>query len=800
MADEFSQESGSKTKLIQDMIPLLQKMASEFDRIDAKSKSITENLKGSASALGGAGGSAANSSIEQIAAGGGTFSGGFSNYMQSQGGALGFLKNVGSTVLGVASSAASALPTVQQAVSSQLLTSQAKFTGMQGNVNSTVQSLMGMGTTSSSTDVQQAIAQGAAEGVLPGLPGYNSQIMPGVMQLSNLTGSAQSAMQATASLNSAGSVNTLRMMGINVRGSNGAERNPASIFKDIYNFAVQQSGGKLNASNISIALQPGNGLANLLDAAAGGDSTLRQALQTAALQFAQGGNLSKSSTTQTGQTTAALNSQSALNQSQFGLLAASQNPEAQGFTEANNLLSKYTNELAGYVRQNQGIIKQIAKGETLLGSQLGQSVAGAITSALSGLGSLGVGKGLLKGGKSIWSKLFGGAETAVKDIGKVAKNDLLPIVEDGATLVAENPEILAALANGGPASAGGAYLVGERGPEIFVPNQSGTVVPNHLSASQINLLGNRGGGAGGLGQGAIVTPQTPAVGNGNAANVVLATGASLVGTPYAWGGGSINGPTTGTNQGSNTVGFDCSSFVQYAFARVGVMLPRTTYAQVNCGTAIDPSQAQPGDLLFFDGPATAPGHVAIYAGNGRLIQAPHTGSAIGYAYVDLRTVVAARRVLSGKTGTAINGNLLNGPHRSITSLAGNVSGLFSGLVGSIPTPPAGADMNSFTGYDPTSAMSGGVSMGSSTGGLGQGATGSSYNYGSTAMSRMYLSMNTRTGTLETYSGNGGTTINYGGVTITVPVPAGSQIDTKELASIIKAQVTALGINTKVANS
>ena len=793
MADEFSQESGSKTKLLQDMIPLLQKMAAEFDRIDAKSKSITGNLKGATGALGGIGGSTANTSGGQVSAGGGTFSGGFSNYMQSQGGVLGFLGTVANTALGVASSAASALPTVQQAVSSQLLTSQAKFSGMQGNVNSTVQSLMGMGTTSSSTDVQQAIAYGTANGVLPGLPGFNSQIMPGVMQLSNLTGSAQSAMQATASLNSAGSVNTLKMMGIQVRGKNGAERNPADIFKDIYNFAVSQSGGKLNASNIAIALQPGNGLANLLDAAAGGDSTLRQALQTAALSFAQGGNLSKSSLTQTGQLTSALNSQSALNQSQFGLLAASQNPEAQGFTEANNLLSKYTTELAGYVRQNQGIIKQIAKGETLLGSQLGQSVAGAITSALSGLGALGVGKGLLKGGKSLWSKLFSGAEkvvgTAAADAGAVLAN---PVVDD--VLLA------AGLANGGSASAGQAYLVGERGPEIFVPNQSGTVVPNHLSASQINLLGNRGGGAGGLGQGAIVTPQTPAVGNGSAANAVLSTGASLVGTPYSWGGGSISGPTTGTAQGSRTVGFDCSSFVQYVFARVGVMLPRTTYAQVNCGTAIDPSQAQPGDLLFFDGPANAPGHVAIYAGNGKIIQAPHTGAAIGYAYVDLRTVVAARRVLSGKTGTAINGNILNGPHRSITSLAGNASGLFSGLVGSIPTPPAGVDMNSVMGYDPASAMSGGVSMGSSTGGLGQGATGSSYNYASTAMSRMYLSMNTRTGTLEASAGNGGTTINYGGVTITVPVPAGSQIDTKELASIIKAQVTALGISTKVANS
>ena len=771
MADEFSQESGSKTKLLQDTEALLQKLLPILDKIDTKSKSFNQNITGVNSALnklsGGSSGTA-NGSSGQVSAGGGTFSGGFSNYMQSQGGVSGFIGNIANMALGVASSAANALPTVQQAVSSQLLTSQAKFSGMQGNVNSTVQSLMGMGTTSSSTDVQQAIALGTANGVLPGLPGYNSQIMPGVMQLSNLTGSAQSAMQATAALNSGQSVNTLRMMGIQVRGANGAERNPADIFKDIYNFAVSQSGGKLNASNIAIALQPGNGLANLLDAAAGGDSTLRQALQSAALSFAQGGNLSKSSQTKMGNLTAALNSQSALNQSQFGLLAASQNPEAQGFTEANNLLSKYTTELAGYVRQNQGIIKQIAKGETLLGSQLGQSVAGAITSALGGLlGSLGGASLAKRAGSGIWGgikSLFSG-------------KNILQDVELGA----------------------GAVL-----GEVVDPAGGGAIVDAGLmatmsTATKATVSGILGGS--GLGHAATATTSDPSasltVFSGGATNAVISAGAALIGTPYSWGGGSIGGPTRGNNQGSQTVGFDCSSFVQYAFARVGVMLPRTTYAQINCGTAIQPSQAQPGDLLFFGNPQ-APDHVAIYLGGNRLIQAPHTGATIGIASVDLNTVSAARRVISGKTGTAINGNILSGPHRSVTSMAGNISGLLSGMVGQqFPVSGAGVDMNSLVGYDPSQAMSGGSSGGS---GVGQGATGSSYNYGTTSMSRTYLSMNTRNGTLETAAGASGTTINYGGVTITVPVPQGSQIDTKELAAMIKSQLTSIGINSRVANS
>jgi len=684
--------------------------------------------------------------------------------MQGQGGVMGFLKNVGSTVLGTASSAASALPTVQQAVSSQLLTSQATFSGMQGNVNSTVRSLMGMGTTSSPMDVQQAIAQGTANGLLPGLPGYNSQIMPGVMQLSNLTGSAQSAMQATTALNQGQSVNTLRMMGISVRGANGAERNPAAIFKDIYDFAVSQSGGKLNAGNIAIALQPGNGLANLLDAAAAGDSTLRNALQTAALQFSKGGDLSKTSLTQTRQLTGAVNSASALNQSQFGLLAASQAPEAAGFSEANRLLVGLTNKLSTYVTQNQGIVKQLAKGETLLGSQIGQSVAGVLTSLLGGALGLGggallkkAGGGILGGIKSLFSP-----KNILKDVGLAAAFGLGEVIDP----------------------AGGGVIA------------DAALMSTISSATRSTVSGILGSG---LGHGATVTPQSPSPSSSVAANAVLATGASLIGTPYSWGGGSIGGPTKGTQQGSDTVGFDCSSFVQYAFARVGVMLPRTTYAQINCGVAVEPTQAQPGDLLFFGNPL-APHHVAIYMGNGLLIQAPQTGQVVSTAHVDLRTVAAARRVLSGKTGTALNGSLLHLPKRSITSLPGGVgASFFSGLIGNTlsSNSSGGIDMNSLLGYDPSSAMSGGTVSGT---GLGQGAMDFSSAYPMGNMAQSYLSMNTRTGILEASNQNGGTTVHYGGVTIPITVPQGSQIDAKELASMIKKELVSINIHAKVATS
>lgn len=734
MAGEFNSDAGSKTKMLNDVYSLLQKISPEFDKIDNRSKSIGSSIKSWLSGLGGVGGG--NSPGMAIANSQGTYSAGFG----SGGGAANLVGSIASAgvtaAVGVANSVASAMPTVQQAVSSQLLTSQAKFSGMQGNVNANVRSLMGMGTTASSTDVQQAIAQGTANGLLPGLPGYNNQIMPGVMQLSNLTGSASSAMQTATALNSGNSVNTLRMMGIQVRGSNGAERNPAAIFKDIYNFAVSQSGGRLNASNIAIALQPGNGLANLLDAASAGDPVLRNALQTAAIQFSKGGDLSKSSLTQTGQLTSAINSQSTLNQKEFDLLAASQKPEAAGFTEANRLLGRATDALTKLVGSNAvaaAALKQLAKGETILNNPVGQGAAGALSN-IAGFG--------IKAAGAILGFIAG---EAVDPLG------------------------------GGIVGAG----LGFTGASALV-NGSG--------------LGQKS--SYGLGQGATVKPQATSIQSSGAANLVISTGLSLQGIPYSWGGGNIGGPTTGTNQGNGTVGFDCSSFVQYAFARVGVMLPRTTNAQINCGTPIVPvTDAQPGDLLFF-GNAQVPDHVGIYIGNNRMVESPHTGDVIKTTSVNLNGVAAVRRVINGATGTAINGNLLKrGGHRSATTMAGNLSGLLQGMVGN-SFSGGSLSKNDLLGYDANQAMSGGVSVGG--GGIGQGA--SLPNSHAASMAQSYLSFNRNTGMLESGNNASGNVFNYGGVSVEVKVPHGAQITPQELSKAIKAELKSLPISVRVAST
>ena len=103
---------------------------------------------------------------------------------------------------------------------------------------------------------------------------------------------------------------------------------------------------------------------------------------------------------------------------------------------------------------------------------------------------------------------------------------------------------------------------------------------------------------------------------------ILNLTSEYLGTPYAWGGES---PT----------GFDCSGLAQYVYAKEGIQIPRTTYDQFQSGLSVPRGQLQAGDLVFFNGSdaktvngVTLPGHVGIYIGGGKFVEAPHTGDVV----------------------------------------------------------------------------------------------------------------------------------------------------------------------------
>ena len=83
------------------------------------------------------------------------------------------------------------------------------------------------------------------------------------------------------------------------------------------------------------------------------------------------------------------------------------------------------------------------------------------------------------------------------------------------------------------------------------------------------------------------------------------------------------GPRTSTAAPSPS-GFDCSGFVMYVYAKIGVSLPHNAAAQYGYGTPVSRDQLQPGDLVFFNGL----GHDGIYIGGGSFIHSPHTGDVV----------------------------------------------------------------------------------------------------------------------------------------------------------------------------
>jgi cell wall-associated NlpC family hydrolase len=106
----------------------------------------------------------------------------------------------------------------------------------------------------------------------------------------------------------------------------------------------------------------------------------------------------------------------------------------------------------------------------------------------------------------------------------------------------------------------------------------------------------------------VYNPDVPAPKYGDVVSIAM----QYLGVPYVWGGAS---PSTG---------FDCSGFVMYIFAQIGVSLPHHAASQYNYGVPVSRDQLAPGDLVFFDGL----GHVGIYIGNGQFIHAPHTGDVV----------------------------------------------------------------------------------------------------------------------------------------------------------------------------
>lgn len=91
---------------------------------------------------------------------------------------------------------------------------------------------------------------------------------------------------------------------------------------------------------------------------------------------------------------------------------------------------------------------------------------------------------------------------------------------------------------------------------------------------------------------------------------ILAAARSKIGIPYVWGAAS------------DDTGYDCSGLVMAAYAAIGISLPHQSGEQCAMGTKVSQEDAQPGDIVCWSG------HVALWEGNGRIVEAPNIGMTV----------------------------------------------------------------------------------------------------------------------------------------------------------------------------
>lgn len=219
---------------------------------------------------------------------------------------------------------------------------------------------------------------------------------------------------------------------------------------------------------------------------------------------------------------------------------------------------------------------------------------------------------------------------------------------------------------------------------------------------RVSATGSSSGGNFASLMAAVVNPSDTST----AGNAVVTDASNYLGVPYVLGGTS---PATG---------FDCSGLVQKVYSDLGYQLPRVASDQAKAGTAVASlADALPGDLVAFGTPAH---HIGIYVGDGKMIDAPHTGTVVRIENITetpsaIRRIVAAPAIAPSPgfatlaaLGLPVSGASTNGSASS--SVAGGFGSLFDSATAkyNLPTGLLAAVARAESNYNPNAVSPAGA--------------------------------------------------------------------------------------------
>jgi SLT domain-containing protein/cell wall-associated NlpC family hydrolase len=384
------------------------------------------------------------------------------------------------------------------------------------------------------------------------------------------------------------------------------------------------------------------------------------------------------------------------------------------YTDGLQTATKYLNEFSTAI---QNFLKNTHLDSAIgYAGGMGSMVGSAVGSAMGNYGMMrGLGMaGRMLGGTGGAGSLLGGAGTAAADGGMMAGAGALlrsPLAKAGGLGLAgwgihaagdyaakhvKNKKGKKAI-NVASATLGDAAYGAAIGT-LFGPE--GTVIGGAIGGGY-GLVSSLWGGDGGSGSsaasatggkgksGAVATGTN---GAGKTAASVIRVAMKYLGVKYVWGGASPKG-------------FDCSGLIQFSFKQIGVSLPRTAAQQQKAGKSVKLGQERAGDLLFNGNPAH---HVVMCIGNGKIIEAPHTGSSVRIRAYQSGEFTNAVRIL-GAVGNL--GDLADDG----TDTAGSDSNRLSSM-------GFGGDVGSYGSVEEVDAIAAGISsVGAANVGSGVGA-------------------------------------------------------------------------------